>query len=116
MREETRKRLERALLLERLKCVGAGLVVGVLMAAGFWFTGLDASVETHRVPGVVQRIGPLNGTSTQAVEEGLAIDVRLDDGRLARVMVLKTTDPHVGDRVEIAEHVHGTGRVTFSWR
>jgi hypothetical protein len=30
--------------------------------------------------------------------------------------VLKTTDPHVGDNVEVAEHVHGSGRVTFSWK
>jgi hypothetical protein len=42
--------------------------------------------------------------------------VKLDDGRLAHVMVLKTTDPHIGDHVQIAEHVHGTGRVTFTWK
>lgn len=116
MREETRKRLERTLLLQRLKWAGAGVGVLAFMAAGFWYTGLDASVETRHVPGIVASIGPLNGTSTQGVEEGLAVDVKLDDGRLAHVMVLKKSEPHVGDHVEVAEHIHGTGRVTFSWK
>lgn len=116
MREETRKRLERTLWMQRLKWVGGGVLLLVCMAAGFWYTGLDASVETHHVAGVVQKIGPLNSTSTKGIEEGLAVDVKLDDGRLAHVMVLKTSNPHVGDHVEIAEHVHGTGRVTYSWK
>ncbi len=116
MREETRRKLERQLWVQRLKWVGGGLAVAAIMGIGFWYTGLDASVETHHVPGVVKSIGPLNGGSTKSVEEGLSVDVKLDDGRLAHVMVLKTTDPHVGDHVEIAEHIHGTGRTTFSWK
>ena len=116
MREETRRRLERQLWMQRLKWVGGGLAVALVMGIGFWFTGLDASVETRHVAGVVKSVGPLNGTSTQGVEEGLAVDVTLDDGRLAHVMVLKTSEPHVGDHVQIAEHIHGTGRTTFSWK
>lgn len=116
MRDETRQRLERQLWLDRMKWVGAGLCVLALVGAGMWFTGLDASVETRHVPGIVQSVSPLNGTSTKAIEEGLAVDVKLDDGRLAHVMVLKNTNPHVGDHVEVAEHIHGTGRVTFSWK
>jgi hypothetical protein len=64
---------------------------------------------------VVSYIGPLSGTSMKTIEEGLAVDVKLDDGRVVHVMALKTSEPHVGDRVEVAEHVHGSGRVTFSW-
>jgi hypothetical protein len=116
MREETKRRLERTLMLERLKWVGAGLTLVVCIAAGLWFTGLDADVDTKPVAGVIEHIGPLNGTTTQAVETGLAVDVKLDDGRLAQVMALKTTNPHVGDHVQITEHIHGTGRVTFSWK
>jgi hypothetical protein len=50
------------------------------------------------------------------IENGLSVDVALEDGRHVHVLALKTTDPHVGDRVEIAELVHGTGRVTYSWK
>ncbi len=60
-------------------------------------------------------IGPLSGTTTKAIEEGLAVDVKLEDGRRARDG-FKTTDPHVGDHVQVAEHIHGTGRTTFSWK
>jgi len=116
MREETRRRLERQLWLDKLKWVAAGVGVLGCVAAGLWLTGLDASIETRRIPGVVQTVGPLVGAKSTAIEEGLAVDVRLDDGRLAHVMVLKKTSPHVGDRVEVAEHIHGTGRITFSWR
>jgi hypothetical protein len=40
----------------------------------------------------------------------------LDSGRRVNVLVLKTTDPHVGDHVQITEHRHHTGRVTYSWK
>lgn len=116
MRDETKRRLERQLWWERIKWAGAGLGILACVAGGLWATGLDATVETRHVPGVVQAIGPLVGGSIRASEEGLAVDVKLDDGRLVHVTALKRTDPHVGDRVEIAEHVHGTGRVTYSWR
>ena len=116
MREDTRRRLERALFMQGLKWVGAGLAGILAIAAGLYLTGLDASVETHHVPGTIATVGPLNGTSSVAIEEGLAVDVKLDTGKLVHVMVLKTHEPHVGDKVEIAEHRHGTGRVTYSWK
>lgn len=116
MREETRRKLERKLWLERGKWAVAGLGILVCVAGGLWATGLDATIETRQVPGIVSAVGPLVGGSIRTSEEGLAVDVKLDDGRLVHVMALRKTDPHVGDRVEIAEHVHGTGRVTYSWR
>jgi hypothetical protein len=102
--------------MQRLKWIGGGLAVLLVISAGFWLTGLDANVETRHVAGVVEYVGPLSGTNTKSIEEGLAVDVKLADGRLAHVMALKTTNPRVGDHVEVAEHIHGSGRVTFSWR
>lgn len=116
MREETRRRLDRQLRLQKAKWAAAGVVLLVGMAVGFWATGLDATVETHHVPGVVASVGPLVGKTSKAIEEGLAVDVKLDNGRVVHVLALKTTDPHVGDHVEVAEHVHGTGRTTYSWK
>lgn len=116
MREEIRRQLDRKLRIERLKKVGAGLALLAVVASGLWLSGLDASVETHRVAGVVEGVGPIVGANPHVAEQGLAVDVMLDDGRHVHVTTLKTTDPHVGDRVHIAEHVHGTGRVTYSWR
>jgi len=116
MREETRRKLERQLWMQRLKWIGGGLAAALVMGAGFWFTGLDASVETKHVPGIVQHVGPVNGTNTSSIENGLSVDVQLDDGRMAHVTVLREHEPHVGEHVEIAEHIHGTGRTTFSWK
>lgn len=116
MRDETRRRLERQLWLNRMKWVAAGLAIAICVAGGLWVTGLDATVETRHVAGVVETVGPLVGTTTKAIEEGLAVDVKLQDGRLVHVMALKKTDPHVGDHVEVAEHIHGTGRTTYTWK
>ena len=116
MREEVRRQLDRKLRIERLKKVGAGLAVAAVAAVGMWFSGLDASVDIHKVAGVIEAVGPIVGANSRDTERGLAVDIRLDGGRHVHVTTLKETDPHVGDRVEIAEHVHGTGRVTYSWR
>lgn len=116
MREEVRRQLDRKLRIERLKKVAAGLALVAVAATGMWFSGLDASVETHKVAGVVESVGPIVGANSRDTERGFAVDVLLDSGRHVHVTTLKTTDPHVGDRVEIAEHVHGSGRVTYSWR
>jgi hypothetical protein len=116
MRDETRRRLNRQLFAERLKWIAAGIAVLACIAGGLWVTGLDANVETRQVAGVVETVGPLVGAKSIAIEEGLAVDVKLVDGRTAHVMALKKTDPKVGDHVQVAEHIHGTGRVTFTWK
>lgn len=116
MRDETKRKLERQLWRDRVKWLGGALGVAVFALGGLWAMGLDATVETHQLAGVVETVGPVVGRSIRANEEGLSVDVKLGDGRLVHIMALKKTDPHVGDRVQIAEHVHGTGRVTYSWR
>jgi hypothetical protein len=43
--------------------------------------------------------------------------VKLDGGgQVVHVMVYKTTNPHVGDHVQVAQHIHGSGRVTYTWK
>lgn len=115
MRDETRRRLDRQLFLQKIKWAGAGLALIACVATGLWVSGLDATVETRHVAGIVEGVGPLVGASSRAIEDGLGVDVRLGDGRRIHIAVLKTTEPHVGDQIEVTEHIHGTGRVTYSW-
>ncbi|AHB50466.1 hypothetical protein W911_17415 [Hyphomicrobium nitrativorans NL23] len=116
MREEIRLKFDRQLRIARLKKAALGIAAASFVAGGLWISGLDASIETHRVAGVVEAVGPLVGGSSVATEHGIAVDVLLHDGRHVHVTASKATDPHIGDVVNIAEHVHGTGRVTYSWR
>ena len=116
MREETKRRLERALWLRRAKWAGVGAAVVAAFALLFMVEGMDATVARTPVHGVVTKVGPLNGTSFKAAAQGLSVDVRLDSGHMVTVMALRTTNPHVGDDVNISEHRHGTGRVTYSWK
>jgi hypothetical protein len=116
MREDTKRRFEQAIWRERMRKIGIGAAVAVLIAAFIGMWSLDASVVNTRIPGEVVYVGPLVGTSTQAAQEGLSVDVKLAGGQTVRVMTLKTTDPKVGQHVEITEHRHGTGRVTYTWK
>lgn len=116
MRYETKQKLDRLLWRRRLLVVGAVVACLALAAGGFWLEGVDATVVKRLVPGVVEKVGPYQGPGMKAAQEGLSVDVKLDDGRVAHVLAKKSSEPHVGDHVEIAEHVHGTGRSTFSWK
>jgi hypothetical protein len=116
MREETRRKLERQLWLQRAKTIGIGLGAAAVIGLFFLYEDYDAHVDNVRVPAIVVSIGPLNTTNTQAIENGLSVDVALENGHRVNVMVLKTTDPHVGDKVQITEHRHRTGRLTYSWK
>jgi hypothetical protein len=86
------------------------------IGAFFLYEDMDSRIENARVPGTVVEVGPLNVRSTKLVENGLSVDVALDNGGRVKVMVLKASHPHIGDHVEITEHRHHTGRITYSWR
>lgn len=117
MRDDTRRRIERAIWMQRLKWVGGALVLALVMAGGFWLEGRDATVETRKVAGVVEYVGPLTGkVRASTASAAVSVDVRLGDGRTARLMVPKTSEPHTGDHVEIKELIHGTGRHSFAWQ
>ena len=116
MYEDSRKKLERQLMLQRLKWVGAGALVVLVIAAAMWVQGIDATVTTHKVGGVIERVGPVPGASGAAIGTAVLVDIRLDDGREARVVAKTASEHAVGTHVEIAEHVHGTGRSNFSWK
>ncbi len=116
MREETRRKLERTLWLDRAKKAGIGLAILAAIGLFFLYEDYDAHVDKIRVPGTVVSVGPLNTTNTQAIENGLSVVIALENGRQVTVWVLKKTNPHVGDHVEITEHRHRTGRVNYSWK
>jgi hypothetical protein len=111
--EETRRKLDRILLVQRLKWVAAACVAAAAVIGFFILIGLDAEVEDYQVAGRVEHIGI---ASLKTAMQAVTVDVALEDGRHARVIAAKEHEPHVGDRVRIVEHRHATGRVTFTWR
>ena len=113
MRDETRRRLERALMIQRAKWVGMGLAVCLVMAGVFTWISADHAVVDARVPATITAVRPLPTKNTQA---GLLVDVQLADGKPVEVLVNQITDPKVGQNVEITEHRHATGRKTYSWK
>lgn len=118
MREETRRRLGRALLVQRLKWAGAvGAVLAGVGAIGY-FTALDATIATTKsIEGTVVYVGPLSGKVKAAVaESSLQVDIRLDDARVAHLIAPRERAPAVGEHLKIAEKIHGSGRHTFDWR
>lgn len=113
MRTETKDRLNKAIRRQWFIKIGIGALAALAVVGVLELVGLDTAVENHLVEGRVEHVGPL---PTKDARTGLLVDVMLADGRRAQVIALKTTDPHVGDHVTIAEHVHASGRTTFTWR
>jgi hypothetical protein len=113
MRDETKRRLERAIWRERGKWVAIGLGICLAMAAVFTFISRDHAVENARIPATVTSVRPFAAKSTQP---GLTVDVSLADGKIVELTVNQITDPKVGQKVEITEHRHATGRRTYSWK
>jgi hypothetical protein len=114
LREETRRRLERALWIDRAKMAGVGLAVLAAIGLAFSYEELDLKVDNKDVPGTVTDIEPL--VSKQDSADGENVIVRLDDGQLIRVLAYKSRGIKVGDKIQVVEHHHATGRVTHTLR
>lgn len=116
MRSDTKAKLDQAIRMQWLKRGGIAAGVALMIAGGLWYTGLDATVQNRRVKGVIATVEPAAGMNSQTVETALSVAVKLSDGRQAKVLALKTSEPVPGQAVEITEHIHGSGRSTFSWK
>jgi hypothetical protein len=116
MREETKRKLDRALWRERAKKAAFAAALLPLIGLYFLFEDYDAHVDNIRVPATIVAVEPLNANNTKMVETGLSVAVALEGGRRVNVMALKTRHPHVGEHVQITEHRHRTGRVTYTWK
>lgn len=114
MREETRKRLERALWVDRAKKLGIALAIVAAIGAAFGYETLDMAVSDTNVEGTVTDIEPL--VSKQNSADGENVVVRLAGGPLIRVLAYKSRGLKVGDHIQVVEHHHATGRVTHTLR
>ena len=112
MREETRKRLTKAIWIERAKRACIGLAVMAALGLAFGYENLDLKVTDTRVIGTVQELDAL--VAKNNATDGENVLVKLDDGQLVRVLALKSRAIKLGDKLEILAHHHATGRVTHT--
>lgn len=113
MKAETRKRLDRLILLQRLK-VGA-VATGILLAITglFVFIGLEEEAHIDKVTASRPVRGVITRTERRPERKtSYNLTVRLEDGReVTTIMVLKAHIPFKGDRVELNEIEHASGRL-----
>jgi hypothetical protein len=112
LREETRRRLNRAIWLERAKYIGVGLGILAMIGLAFGYETFDLKVDNKEVSGVVTDIEPL--VSKQNSADGENVIVKLDHGPLIRVLAYKSRGLKIGDKIQVVAHHHATGRVTHS--
>ncbi len=112
MREETRKKLERAIWRERAKKAGLGLLGVAAIGAVITYQNLDLEVQNTQVAGTVESVDPLMSQTKNG--DGVFVGLKLEDGRHIKVIALKSHEPHPGDHISVVEHHHGTGRITHS--
>ena len=116
MSDDTRRRLNQAIWMDRAKKAGIGLAILAAIGLFMAYQSLDMAVDNRQVAGVIETVEPLVAPSSSGTTPatGLTLSVKLDDGRHVRVIAKKERDPHAGDRIDVVEHHHGTGRVTHS--
>ena len=114
MREDTKKRLQQILWMERLKKAAIGLAVVAAIAAAFAYQSLDSAVTDTSVAGTITGIDPLVAKSSVAEANGETLHVKLDSGQLVNVLALKSRHLKTGERIEVVAHHHGSGRTTHT--
>lgn len=116
MREETRKRLNQQLWIERAKYVGIGLAGLAAIGLIFGLESLDLKVTDTVIAGTVKEIDTLIAKTAGATAQGETIIVKLSDGQLVRLVAMKSRALKAGDPVDVIAHYHATGRTTHSLR
>lgn len=100
--------------MDRAKMAGIGLAVLAAIGLAFGYEELDLKVDNKEVGGTVTDLEPL--VSKQDSADGENVIVRLDDGQLVRVLAYKSRGLKIGDKIQVVEHHHATGRVTHTLR
>lgn len=112
MRDDTRKRLERAIWMERAKKIGIGAAICGAIALVFAYQSLDLKVTNSQIAGTVTEIDPL--VSKTSAADGETVHVKLADGHAVQVLALKSRHIKIGEQIDVTEHHHATGRVTYT--
>ncbi len=112
MREETKRKLTQAIWRERMKKVVIGLTILAAIGGVMAYQSFDLQVTVSRVEGTVAAIEPLVSKTSAAT--GVIVEVKLDSGPMVRVIANKSRELKLGDRIEVTEQRHGTGRVTHT--
>jgi hypothetical protein len=113
MRHETRRKLEHAVRMRRLKMTVIGVAAALGLGATFLLVDLDAHETKLKLAGTIEEVHTFAG---KGALDGLEVGVKLEDGRHVKVLAHKSRSPHVGDQIEVTEHRHLTGRTTFTLR
>jgi hypothetical protein len=114
VREDTKRRFQRVLWEERLKKIGIGIAIACAIGLAFAYESLDSAVTNSQVAGTITGIDPLVTKSSVAEANGETVHVKLDNGPLVNVLALKSRHLMTGDRIQVVEHHHGSGRVTHT--
>jgi hypothetical protein len=114
MRNDTKKRLERAIWADRLKKIGIAAAIVAAIGLAFAYQSFDLQVTNTQVGGNVTEIDPLVSKTNAA--DGETVRVKLDDGRMVSVLALKSRNIKTGDHIDVVEHHHATGRVTHTMK
>lgn len=112
MREEIKRKLDWELRRRRLRNAGLVLVALAGVAGGLYLTDLDSRVVDHRVGGHVDQVSV---PAVRGASGAVAVDLTLDNGKHIQVYAPKSREPYAGEHVNVTEHRHGTGRLTYSW-
>jgi hypothetical protein len=118
MKEDKKKRLDRLLLMQKLKYGAMGLGAAAILAGLMFFIGyetekkVDPIVSRRTVSGAV-----MDARRGAGRRSGYRLIVRLDDGRSVKSFTppYMSAIPYRGERVELYEEIHKSARKSWSF-
>lgn len=120
MRQETRRALDRLILVDRLKKAGAVVAGIVLLIAAAIIVGRQSAPAQDSLVRETHLHGTIEQWYFQQVKNAqgrqvLNLRVRLDDGREIQAGSTHHHAAKVGDRIDITERIYASGRTAHIW-
>ena len=121
MRDETRRKLEQTLRMQRLKAIATALAavigIGALIVLAFWRNGSgpDVLVEEKTVPATVKfwYQAPVRQAQGQDI---ISVTATLESGKDVQAGSSAHHTAKAGDHIELTERHYKSGRTTYIWK
>jgi hypothetical protein len=114
VKEEAKRRLDRMILMQRLKYVAIGGAVLLALGAFAVFEAWEADRHVDKVTGMIEVHGTV-GSSQRAFNRngGFTMHVQLDDGSWVNASSMLGNIPYDGEKLTLKEYTHASGRKDY---
>ncbi len=115
MNPDVKKRLDRLILMQRLKYGLAAIAIAIAVSSLLLFVGYEQTIHIDSVVATTAMSGTISQVKHGAGRKsGFKLTVKLDDGRSVEAVSFLARVPFKGERLSLSEITHKSGRKNFT--